>query len=119
MSGKTTPSILRWRKHVSEVERDLKRAAETPPWFKRTAHEVGEYFGFSLSGELKGLFMWLTDQNKVPRQRVIDLDVLDHALSELHIARTALTYRIGEPEHRESALERLRQIDYIILDALR
>lgn len=111
----TPPVVSRWHKHVAQVGQEIRVGLETPPWWKR----LEDYFGFHPFAELRSLGRWLVDADPMPVYVVVKLDEVERALSELEIARTALTYRWHEPEQRESALARLVVAEARVRGAMR
>lgn len=85
-------ALVAWYRHVERTAEELKRAAETPPWWRRMWSSLGEYFGFSLRGELRSLSRWLLDLDEAPRWVTLEERVLERAASEVAIVATALRF---------------------------
>jgi hypothetical protein len=83
-------ALTAWYRHVEAVGSDLKRAAEAPPWWRRMWHDLGEYFGFNLKAELRGLLRLLLDLDDPERWITVRHRDVERAHSELAVVATAL-----------------------------
>jgi hypothetical protein len=104
-------ALAAWYRHVERTAEDLKRAADTPPWWTRMWSSLGGYFGFSLRGELRGLSRWLLDLDEAPRWVTLEEHVLERAASEAAIVATALRLTPADRWDYEARLRLSRRLD--------